>query len=72
MLSKTLLVPVLFLLVNFPEDRGVVAAGGELGSAGALADTRVCPGGGTDGGVPAGVLGGENKGVCVETVVVQG
>lgn len=83
-----LLVPLLFLLVNLPEERGVRAAGGEVMGGVALGvwlftvveealavDTRVWPGEGADGGVEADVLvvqDEENKGVCVEVVVVQG
>lgn len=86
--SKMLLVPLLFLLVNLPEERGVRAAGGEVMGGAALGvwlftvveealavDTRVWPGEGADGGVEADVLvvqDEENKGVCVEAVVVQG
>ena len=83
-----LLVPVLLRLVDLFEERGVRAAGGEVMGGVALGvwlfivaeetlavDSRVWPGEVGEGGVEADVLVAqdeENKGVCVEAVVVQG
>lgn len=82
-----LLVPVLRRLVDL-EERGVRAAGGKVMGGAALGvwlffvvletlavHTRVCCGEGADSEVEADVLvveDEENKGVCVEAVVVQG
>ncbi len=86
--SNTLLVATLLRLVALLEERGVVAAGGELMGGAAVevclfivvgetftVDARVWPGEGADSGAEADVLvvqDEENKGVCVEAVVVQG
>lgn len=86
--SKMLLTPVLLRLVDLLEERGVGAAGGEAMGRVAVGvclfivleetlagDSGAWPGVGADGGAGADVLvvqDGENKGVCVETVVVQG
>ncbi len=83
-----LLVPVLLRLVDLLEERGVRAAGGEVMGGVAVGvwlfiaveetlgvDTRVWPGEGVDSGAEADALvvqDEENKGVCVEVVVVQG
>lgn len=84
--SKMLLVPVLLLLVDL--ERGVRAAGGEVIGGVSVevclfivveetlaVDTRVWTGEAAASGVEADVLvvqDEENKGVCVEAVVVQG
>lgn len=80
-----LLVPALLRLEDLLEDRGVAAAGGEVvGGVGVwlftaagetlAADTEAWPGNGGESGGEADVLvlqDEENKGVCVEAVVVQ-
>lgn len=83
-----LLVPVLLRLVDLQEERGVRAAGGKVMGDVAVGvwlfivveetlavETRVWPGEGADSEVEADVLvvqDEENKGVCVDAVVVQG
>lgn len=83
-----LLGPVLLRLVDLLEERGVRAAGGEVMGGVAVGvwlfivveetlavDTGVWTGEGADSGAEADVLvaqDDENKGVCVEAVVVQG
>lgn len=85
--SSMLLAPVLLRLEDLLEARGVAAAGGEVVGGGAVgvwlftaagetlaADTEVWPGNGGESGGEADVLvlqDEENKGVCVEAVVVQ-
>lgn len=76
--SRMLVVPVLLRVVDLLEERGVRTAGGETAEGVAVAmhlfivveETLV-----VDGGVEADAFvtqGGDNKGVCVEDVVVQG
>lgn len=76
MSSRMLLLPELRRLVDLQE-RGAVAAGLSVGVWLFLTvqEFWVCCSGGADSGVEAGVLvvqDEENKGVCVEAVVVQG
>lgn len=76
MSSKMLLVPELRRLVDLQE-RGVRAAGVAVGVClfFVVQEFWFCCGEGADSGVEADVLGvvdEENKGVCVEAVVVQG
>lgn len=83
-----LLVPALLRLVDLLEERGVRPAGGEVMKGAVVGvclfivveetftvDARFWSGEGADSGVEADVLvvqDEENKGVCVEAVVVQG
>ncbi|TNN80556.1 hypothetical protein EYF80_009296 [Liparis tanakae] len=75
-------VPVLLRLVDLPEERGAVGGEAMGGVAGEVwlfivleetlgVDTRVWPGEGAEDDVLV-VQDEENKGVCVEAVVVQG